>query len=212
MDCHTKLNVGELVAAIVQRAAARPRIVVGIDGPGASGKSTLAGLLAAHLTDHQANAAVVHVDDFYLPSTDRGSHAGALLDLPRLAAQVVLPAASGTALRYQRYDWSADSRMDTVEVPPHVPVIVEGVYCLQSRLRQAYSYSVFCRADPAVRLRRGLDRDGEDARATWVDEWMPAEDRYIADELPDDFADLVVDSSVGADTDAVRYDIQRWNR
>lgn len=124
---------------------------------------------------------------------------------------MVLPAASGGALRYHRYDWDIDSLAETIEVPPDVPVIVEGIYCLQRWMREAYSYTVFCRADAAARLRRGLDRDGEDARAMWVDEWMPAEDRYIADEQPDDYADLVVDSSLAADAEEVRFEIRRWS-
>lgn len=86
----------------MRRAAGRPRILIGIDGPGASGKSTLAGLLATVLE----GSAVVHVDDFYLPSADRNSRAGqvgAQFDLPRLATQVVEPAAAGRGFRYQRY-------------------------------------------------------------------------------------------------------------
>src|SRR5207249_2725946 len=111
-----RLRTEDLAAAVVRAAADRPRILVGIDGPGAAGKSTLAGLLAGHLP----GAAVVHVDDFYLPAALRESRAGevgALFDLPRLARQVVLPAAAGSALRYQRYDWESDVLADWVEVP-----------------------------------------------------------------------------------------------
>jgi uridine kinase len=209
MTTAAQLDVGQLAATIGRRATGRPRILVGIDGPGASGKSTLAGLLA----DHLAHAVVVHADDFYLPTTIRHSRegeAGALFDLPRLAQQLVIPAtSSGLALRYQRYDWDRDSLVEWIDVPPGVPVVVEGVYCLQRQMRAMYTYTVFCRAEAAIRLRRGLARDGEEARAMWVEEWMPAEDRYVVGERPDDFADLVVDSSDG-DGDAVRYRIQRW--
>jgi uridine kinase len=204
------LTVPDLAAAIVRRAVGRPRILVGIDGPGASGKTTLAGQLAAML----AGSAVVHVDDFYLPSADRDRRAGqvgALFDLPRLATQVVEPAAAGRELRYQRYDWDTDSLADWLGAPAEVPVIVEGVYCLNQAIRDAYTFTVFCHANPQVRLRRGLERDGHDASARWLDEWMPAEDRYLAAEGPDAFADLVLDSSLGERSAPIRYTICRWS-
>jgi uridine kinase len=203
------LKIDELAAAVTGHAG--DRILVGIDGPGASGKSTLAELLSGLL----GCAAVVHVDDFYLPSAVRDSRsgaAGALFDLPRLAEQVVLPAAAGQAVRYQRYDWDSDSLADRIEVPAHVPIIVEGVYCLQRELRDNYTYTVFCRADRAVRLRRGLDRDGEQARSSWEDEWMPAEDSYTAEEAPDALADLVLDSSGGVTGGEVRFVVTTWRR
>lgn len=101
------------------RAAAptgRSGALVGIDGPGGSGKSTLAAVLAAEIAD----AVVVHGDDFYRPSADRprGTAAsGGQFDLDRLLRQVVAPAASGGAVRYQRYDWSRDELAEWIPVP-----------------------------------------------------------------------------------------------
>ncbi len=178
--------------------------MVGIDGPGAAGKSTVADLLAARLRD----AVVVNVDDFYLPSDVRdlrAGHVGSEFDLPRLGQQVLRPASTGGHVRYQRYDWGTDSLAEWVDVPDGVPLVVEGVYCLERALRDAYTFTVFCRADAAVRLRRGLDRDGEGARAVWVEQWMPAEDAYVAEQRPDQFADVVLDSSTGGAGAEVRF-------
>jgi hypothetical protein len=36
-------------------------------------------------------------------------------------------------------------------------------------------------------------RDGEAARSTWVERWMPMEDRYVERDDPVACADLVVD-------------------
>jgi uridine kinase len=191
------MDFAALAAIIARRAADRGRILVGIDGAGASGKSTFSSLLARQMRD----ACVVQVDDFYLPSSERESRrgeVGALFDLPRLYEQVVSPARTGAALRYQRYSWDRDVLADWIEVPAGAPVIVEGVYSMQERFRDAYCFTVFCTAGHDVRLRRGLDRDGEQARAMWVDEWMPAEERYREAEHPDEFADLVVDSATGS--------------
>ena len=210
MEETDQLNVDELAEAVARKAAGRPRILIGIDGPGASGKSTLASLLVNRLS----KAEIVQVDDFYLPTPMRASRVGevgARFDLPRLAEHVVRPAASGRGLRYQRYDWDRDSLWDWIELPADVPVIVEGVYCLQLDLRPPYTYTIFCQGDSEVRLRRGLERDGEEARALWVDEWMPEEDRYVSAEHPDDFATLLVDSSLGSVGGSVGYHVRRWD-
>jgi uridine kinase len=180
------------VAARIAKVGRRP--VVGIDGPGGSGKSTLAELLAGLLP----GACVVQADDFYLPSTLRpGEEAGiaANYDLDRLTAQVLQPVAAGERAAYQRYDWDDDRLGDWVTLPETGPVIVEGVYCTRDDLRAFYTYEIFCTASREVRLRRGLARDGEEARHQWVEVWMPAEDRYIAAQRPQDRADLVLDGS-----------------
>ena len=39
---------------------------------------------------------------------------------------------------------------------------------------------------------RGIERDGGAARSRWIDEWMPAEDVYVAAMRPDAAAMLVV--------------------
>ncbi len=192
------VDIVELATRVKRVAIDHPRAFVGIDGPGASGKSTLAGQLVAAMGD----AYLVHVDDFYLPSSRRHGRLGEVapsFDLSRLAEQVVLPGSAGEALRYQRYDWMQDELTQWIEVPGGAPVVLEGVFCLAAELRNAYTFKIWCRADPMLRLTRGLARDGEEARSMWVDVWMPAENEYAASQHPERIADLVVDSSpVGA--------------
>jgi len=119
-------------------AEGRPRVFVGIDGPGASGKSTLAAQLVAAMGD----AYLVHSDNFYLPSSRRHEHlgeVGPLFDLPRLAEQVVMPGSAGEALRYQRYDWTQDNLAEWIDVPIGAPIVLEGVFCIAAELRRAYT-------------------------------------------------------------------------
>ena len=44
-----------------------------------------------------------------------------------------------------------------------------------------------------VRLARGVARDGQTARRTWTEVWMPMEDRYVERDGPVSAADLVLD-------------------
>lgn len=197
------LDLAALAERIKKHPAPSGRAVIAIDGPGASGKSTLAG----HLSDLLPRSQVVHVDDFYLPSVERGSRLGEigqLFDLPRLARQVVGPVTdSGLASRYQRYDWNIDVLADWIEIPAEADVIVEGVYSFETTLRPFYSFSIFCRTDSDTRLARGVLRDGEEARSMWTDVWMPAEEAYIAEQRPDLAADLLLDGKGDGGPDPV---------
>lgn len=64
--------------------------------------------------------------------------------------------------------------------------------------RDAYDVRVWVEAPREVRLARGVARDGEGARATLTEVWMPSEDRYVERDDPIPSAHLVVDGS-GAD-------------
>ena len=190
----SRTDYDQLAETIRAKAKDRGRIFVAVDGPGASGKSTFAQHLAASIP----GACVVHVDDFYLPSalrSNRMSCVGPLFDLPRLADEVISPASKGRAVHYQRYDWAQDQLAEWTLIPESAAIILEGVFCLAVELREAYTYKVWCRADSNLRLARGLARDGEEARSSWVNLWMPAEDEYESREKPEGAADLILDSS-----------------
>ena len=180
------------IARVADGLGAAPRI--GIDGPGASGKSTL----AAGLVEVLPEAVLVEGDDFYRPESDAGrsgSAAGGLFDLPRLVSQVLLPHSQGEEIRYQRFNWDTGVLGGWISRPGGRPLIVDGVYSTHETLRDFYDLRIWVNAPRAVRLARGLQRDGEEARSMWADVWMPAEGRYIADQAPQDYAHLVFDGS-----------------
>ncbi|MGI3781118.1 MAG: hypothetical protein ACRYG2_10105 [Janthinobacterium lividum] len=154
---------------------------VGIDGKGASGKTTLAAAVAAALSA----AVVVHVDDFARPSVETWER-------ERFVAQVLQPLAAGRPARYERWDWSRDASAGWTEVPVGVPVVVEGVSSTDVRLGVPWDVTLWVDAPYEVRLARALGRDGEAMREQWVGAWMPAEDAYEAAQRPQDRVDAVV--------------------
>ncbi len=116
------VDIVELATRVKRAAIGYPRAFVGIDGPGASGKSTLAEQLMAAMGD----AYLIHVDDFYLPLSGRHERLGEVgpsFDLPRLAEQVVVPGSAGEALHYQRYDWMQDELAQWTDVPSGAAVV-----------------------------------------------------------------------------------------
>jgi uridine kinase len=154
---------------------------VGIDGKGASGKTTLAAAVAAALRD----AVVVHVDDFARPSVETWER-------DRFVAQVLVPLAAGRPARYERWDWDSDASAGWAEVPVGVPVVVEGVSSTDVRLGVPWDVALWVEVPYEVRLARALARDGEGMREQWVERWMPAEDAYEAAQRPQDRVDAVV--------------------
>jgi uridine kinase len=164
-------------------AARRPGGVtlVGIGGHGAAGKSTLAALIP--------DAQIVSTDEFW---------SGSGFEIGRIARELVGPLSHGEVAQFSSYDWAAGKRRGTRSVEPTGVVVVEGVCALHRTLRDAYAVRIWVDAPYDVRLSRALERDGEAARSTWVEVWMPSEDRYVERDDPIACAHLVVDGGRAA--------------
>jgi uridine kinase len=173
-------------------------ILIGIDGPGGSGKSTFAVALARRLQQERISAAIVHMDDFFLPSTQRPAGDGADkppgsdFDWQRLRHQVLIPLAHHQPTSYQRYDWLTDKLSEWHTLAGCQVVIVEGIYTLLHELRVLIDLTIWIDCPRAIRLARGIARDGEAARTRWERDWMPAEDRYIVTHRPQLTVDFLV--------------------
>lgn len=179
----------DLAAVVLSVAAPRGRVpVVGIDGRSASGKTTLAGRLAELLVP----AAVVHTDDIAWWH----SH----FDWPDvLLDDVLVPLLSGADVRaYRPPGWVARGRDGHLDYPADVSVIlVEGVGVAQARLRPHLDIAIWVASDREVATARGLARDTarlgsrEAAMSDW-DDWMAAEEPFLAHDRPWTRVDLVV--------------------
>ena len=158
-----------------------PTRIVAIDGCGGAGKSTLARQLATALD----GAPIIPTDDF-------ASWDNQFDWWPRLLEQVIAPLARGDLARYQRFDWKRRELAEWIQLPPKPDtVIIEGVTAIRREFDPYLAYRIWVDSPPAVRLRRGLERDGEAMRSQW-DRWMAAEAAYVESHRPIDRADAVV--------------------
>jgi uridine kinase len=145
-----------------QVRAAPPRLgrtrLVCIDGPAGSGKTTFAARLAAAL---DGDVAVVHMDDVYAGWTLDGA-------ADRLTACVLRPLAEVRPGAYHRYDWHAE-RFDEDETAVPVPdvLVVEGCGSCPRSVDAWATLRIWVEAPPALRLARGLARDGEHVAEHW---------------------------------------------
>lgn len=107
------------------------------------------------------------------------------------------PLAGGRAGSHRRYDWHARTYAETVIVEPPAPgglLVVEGVGSGSRGCADLHTALVWVEAPRDLRLRRGLERDGDDLREQWH-AWQVAEDRHFAAEATRSRADLVVDGT-----------------
>jgi uridine kinase len=186
-------DVKRVVEQIVQILQRQSRITIGIDGCGGAGKSTF----ARELSEALENSTLISMDDFYLPSSERNKiikngEIGWQFDWKRMEAEVLKPLLLDSNPKYRKYDWKNDSLADWTEVDKDSIVIVEGVYSLRRELTTYYSMRIWLDCPAETRLKRGLQRDGEQARSQWTDDWMKEETRYVREHRPYMRADIII--------------------
>jgi uridine kinase len=160
-------------------------LVVAIDGPGASGKSTIAGIVAA-----ATGAALIHTDDFFAGPQEAEQALGRYYDWRRLRGQALEPLLQGQPASFRRFDWERGSGLDgTVGVQASEVIIVEGVFSAAPALSDLVGRSVFVDTPEPERLARlrGRVRPEE-----WDDNWLSAERAYFLTVRPRASFDIVV--------------------
>lgn len=178
---HVLSDISSLVEALRCKPAPSTSEVkiVAIDGPGGAGKSSLARRLAAEL----GAAPILHTDDF-------ASWENPVDWWPEMLERAIEPLAAGKPARFEPTDWSGDGP-EEVTIEPNEYVILEGVSASRTEFRPYLTYTIWVDAPAELRLERGLERDGEGARALW-EKWMAEEDDFFGREKLREKADLVL--------------------
>lgn len=163
----------------------KPRVLICIDGPCASGKSTLGALLQSVL-----DAALIPMDDFFLPhpqkTQERLAQPGGNADWERLVEEFLTPWVNRQPASYRPYDCHANALGDAVYVPDRQFTIIEGSYSLLPAIGQHADLRVFLTVEAEVQQQRILKRDGERMLQMFNQRWIPLEQAYhAAYSLPD---------------------------
>jgi uridine kinase len=174
-------DLAHRIDAVIARRATR---LIAIDGWGGSGKSRLASELEKRLP----SVAVVHTDDFAGPNQPGW-------DWQRFSREVLDPLLADRPARFQRYDWNRDQLGEWQQVPTGGTVIVEGISSSRQELGQVWDLVIWVECSRELRLRRGVERDGEALRWKWETVWMPEEEAYVRTQHPIGRANIVVDGS-----------------
>ncbi|AJG61799.1 uridine kinase family protein [Bacillus cereus] len=191
------MELNNILKRIQVKFAEQSLLIIGIDGCGGAGKSTLAN----KIKNKFSTVTIVHMDDFYLPSEQivnehpTNKSIGADFDWKRLLQDVLDPIRNGIEGCYKRYDWETDSLVESHTVPANGIVIIEGVYATRQELAEMYDLKIWVNCPRETRIKRGIARDGEVARDMWENNWMIAEDMYVESHKPHEFADVIIDGT-----------------
>lgn len=164
----------------------QPRLLLTIDGPCGSGKTTLTKLLTAVLA-----APAVHTDDFVIPhaqkTAERLALPGGNEDVDRLCAEVLHPWLRDGHATYRAYDCMHDCLKAPVHIPDSRILILEGSYSNMPPIRELAHVRVWLSISRETQLARLLQRDGEARLPGYQHRWIPLEQAYHqAYGLPDE--------------------------
>lgn len=181
MNDHVSAAHVQQVAALARGADHAAVIIIAIDGRSGSGKTSLAEAVATELAD----SAVVHLDDMY-PGWD-----GLAATPPLLVAQVLEAVRRSEPATFRRFDWVRGTFADSVSVPRTSYLIVEGAGSSVGMARRYADVRVWLEAEPAIRKRRGLTRDGDTYAPHWQ-RWADHEDAVFGSDHTREHAHLVL--------------------
>ncbi len=192
---------------IISRYNRERTLIVGIDGAGGAGKSTISDTLEKELRSEGYNVAVFHIDDMIHPRAVRYND-----DYPQweqyyylqwrydyFMREVISPIREGRSLGpIELYDKENDSYKTVLsDIPAGSIVIVEGVFLLRSELEGAFDVTVYIDVSKEERLERVLKRDGyigdsEAILKKYNERYFPAEDHYLEERSPKERADIII--------------------
>lgn len=168
----------QLYARIDALLAGKPHVIVAIDGPAASGKTTLAAELAAHY-----GAAVLHMDDYFLQphqrTPERYAEPGGNVDRERFLKEALLPLSRGGTYVSRRFDCGSMTLQEGAAAEPEALTVVEGSYSLHPALAPYYDLRVLLTVSPETQSARILARNGAKKHRQFMERWIPLENRYF---------------------------------
>jgi RimJ/RimL family protein N-acetyltransferase/uridine kinase len=181
--------VPRLAALVEELRREHGRVVVGIDGPDAAGKTTMADRLGAALP----GSCRLSIDDFMRPRAER--YGVGELDPEG----------------YYRRSFDDDALLAAIHAAPSDVVVVDGVFLHRPSLRPAFTLTVYLRISDAEVLRRAVVRDtgvmgsSADVERRYTGRYLPGQALYRAEVDPESLADVLVDNE-----DATAPAVLRW--
>ena len=152
-------------------------VLVAIDGDCASGKTTLAGLLAKV---YDCN--IVHLDQFFLRPKQRTearlAEAGGNIDYERFSEEVLDKVKAGGEFSYRPFNCKSRDFDEPIVLLPKKLTIIEGSYSHLPALAKHYDLKVFLSIPEDMQLERILKRNGEVMCEKFKSTWIPMEKRY----------------------------------
>ena len=152
-------------------------VIVAIDGPCTSGKTTLGEKLA-----QMYDCNLFHMDDFFLRpeqrTPERFAEPGGNVDYERFREELLLPLKAQKAFSYRPFDCGSFTLAQPVAVTPQVLNIVEGTYSHHPYFGNPYDLKILLTVTPELQRERILQRPAF-LHERFFAEWIPMESRYF---------------------------------
>lgn len=169
-------------------------IWVAIDGPAASGKSTMGNFLNDNFICN-----LFHMDDFFLPpdkkTADRLCQPGGNVDYERFKEQIIDNVSVKKSFTFQEYDCHSFDYFESGKIFPKRLNIAEGVYSMHPSFEDIFDYKIFLNVDKTTQLKRILNRSGEKLLEKYISIWLPLEENYFSSTNIKAKCDAVFDTS-----------------
>jgi uridine kinase len=185
---------------------------LGVDGPDAAGKTTLAEELATALRARERAVIRASIDSFHKPRAERyrqgpesplGYYEDSF-DYPLLREALLDPLGErGNGLyRTRVFDYRLDRPVHSrlLKAPADAILIFDGVFLMRPELADGWDFRVFVSVDFDEIVRRARVRDAalfgspDAAEQRYRIRYLPAQQRYLRTVRPDRLADVLVDN------------------
>jgi uridine kinase len=170
------MTIADIAQHIRNDTKQKHLVLIGIEGFGGSGKTTISKQLAEALGD----AYIIHIDDFIvkekLPELawDTG-----VFDHVRLENQVLQPASLGEPIIYQRLLYDDNRLGEPITLPSVRYVIVEGISCYILPIRHYYDFKIWVDTPIEIAMSRGIARNGTHGSVEDWKKWAEIDDAYL---------------------------------
>lgn len=198
----------QLLEQIRNKCSLEKTTIIGIDGLGGAGKTTIANLLNIELKCNGYNPVVLHIDDFIHTRNIRYNESKEEWDCyyniqwryDYLIREILAPIKEGSAIgkQIEIYDKENDIYiLEQIKIPKGSILLLEGVFLQKKEIKEYFDYMIYMDVSKSIRTNRVIDRDKyignlEDIKSKYNRRYFPAEDKYIEEYSPVENADFVL--------------------
>ncbi|MEF2609737.1 MAG: AAA family ATPase [Faecalicoccus sp.] len=151
--------------------------VLSIDGPCASGKTTIGKLLSSFL-----ECPCIHMDDYFLQANQRTAQRleepGGNIDYERFHQEINDAWNQNQPIHMRSYDCSSQRLRKEVILEESPILIIEGSYAHHPYLDDMQAFKIFMDIDPSIEKER-LQKRSPDKFVDFIEKWIPMEEKYF---------------------------------